>query len=162
VSESRHDPPSCCLVLTVKALGVDLQQNLDGVAGPLSYLRRRHSPVQPRGHARMTERVGRRPERFLVGSWDWDTGRDSATWSEGMYEIYGLPQGTAHSLEIALQRLHADDRAELHPTVQPGQLHPRSRAGRFPAYSSAGDAERPDTPVALRRASGRGPGHAPA
>jgi hypothetical protein len=63
----------------------------------------------------MTERVGRRPERFLVGSWDWDTGRGSATWSEGMYEICGLPQGTAHSLEIALQRLHADDRAELHP-----------------------------------------------
>jgi hypothetical protein len=49
--------------------------------------------------------------RQLVGSWDWDTTSDSATWSEGMFEIYGLPPLTAHSLEIALCRIHQDDRA---------------------------------------------------
>jgi PAS domain S-box-containing protein len=54
-----------------------------------------------------------RGERFLVGSWDWDITRDSATWSEGMYEIYGLPQGTPHNLDIALQRLHPDDRTAV-------------------------------------------------
>jgi PAS domain-containing protein len=31
-----------------------------------------------------------RAERFLLGPWDRDISRDSATWSQGMYEIYGL------------------------------------------------------------------------
>ncbi|MEK6442803.1 PAS domain-containing protein [Pseudonocardia sp. T1-2H] len=54
-----------------------------------------------------------RGERFLVGSWDWDISRDFATWSEGMYEIYGLEPGTGHNLDIALQRIHEDDRAAV-------------------------------------------------
>jgi PAS domain S-box-containing protein len=52
-------------------------------------------------------------QRFLVGSWDWDISRDSATWSDGMYEIYGLEPGTGHNLDIALQRIHEDDRAAV-------------------------------------------------
>jgi PAS domain S-box-containing protein len=54
-----------------------------------------------------------RGERVLVGSWDWDISRDSATWSQGMYEIYGLEPGTGHNLDIALQRIHEDDRAAV-------------------------------------------------
>jgi PAS domain-containing protein len=50
-------------------------------------------------------------KRQLVGSWDWDIARDSATWSDGMFEIYGLPPLPKHNLEIALSRIHEDDRA---------------------------------------------------
>jgi PAS domain S-box-containing protein len=57
-------------------------------------------------------------ERFLVGSWDWDISQDSATWSQGMYEIYGLEPGTAHTLDIALQRIHEDDRAAVTEAIE--------------------------------------------
>jgi PAS domain-containing protein len=57
-------------------------------------------------------------KRFLVGSWDWGISRDSATWSEGLFEIYGLPPATEHSLEIALQRLHEDDRVAVAEKVR--------------------------------------------
>jgi hypothetical protein len=88
VSESRHDPPSCCLVLT---LGVDLQQSLDGMAGPLSYLRRRHSPVQPRG-----QRTHSRTRRCAVSA--------SLSAREGL-EQCALTSGT--SLQLALVPLPA-------------------------------------------------------
>jgi PAS domain S-box-containing protein len=50
-------------------------------------------------------------KRQLVGSWDWDIARDSATWSDGMFEIYGLSPFPAQNLEIALERIHENDRA---------------------------------------------------
>jgi PAS domain S-box-containing protein len=50
-------------------------------------------------------------KRQLVGSWDWDITHDSTTWSDGMYEIYGLSALPAHNLEMALSRIHEDDRA---------------------------------------------------
>jgi hypothetical protein len=50
-------------------------------------------------------------KRQLVGSWDWDITRDSATWSDGMFEVYGLCPVPEHNLEIALRRIHEDDRA---------------------------------------------------
>jgi PAS domain S-box-containing protein len=57
-------------------------------------------------------------KRFLVGSWDWDVSRDHATWSDGMFEIYGLPRMPGHSLDIALQRLHEDDRLAIAAKVR--------------------------------------------
>jgi PAS domain-containing protein len=56
-------------------------------------------------------------KRSLVGSWDWDVVRDSESWSEGMFEIYGLPLGWEHTLEVALQRMHPDDRAAVAEAV---------------------------------------------
>jgi PAS domain S-box-containing protein len=50
-------------------------------------------------------------KRQLVGSWDWDITRDSATWSDGMFEVYGLSPLPEHNLETALRRIHEDDRA---------------------------------------------------
>jgi PAS domain S-box-containing protein len=50
-------------------------------------------------------------KRQLVGSWDWDITRDSATWSDGMFEVYGLSPLPEHNLEIALCRIHEEDRA---------------------------------------------------
>jgi PAS domain S-box-containing protein len=65
-------------------------------------------------------------KRQLVGTWDWDISRDSASWSGGMFEIYGLQPQPAHDLEIALQRLHEDDRALVAEEVR------RSLATREP------------------------------
>jgi PAS domain-containing protein len=67
----------------------------------------------------ISDRVSFMPgKRRVVGSWDWDITRDSATWSEGMFEIYGLAPQPMHNLEIALQRIHQDDRALLAEEVR--------------------------------------------
>jgi PAS domain S-box-containing protein len=86
--------------------------------------------------------------RFRVGSWDWDTSRDSATWSEGMYEIYGLPPGTAHTLEAALQRVHADDRAAVAEAV-------RSALATGRAYTASHRIVRPDGAIRWLYSAGR-------
>jgi hypothetical protein len=57
-------------------------------------------------------------KRFSVGSWDWDVSRDHATWSDGMFEIYGLPRMPGHTLDIALQRLHEDARLAMAAKVR--------------------------------------------
>jgi hypothetical protein len=48
--------------LPVHALGVDLEQDVYRVPGPLGDLRCGYSPVEPCGDARVPERVGRRAE----------------------------------------------------------------------------------------------------
>ncbi|WP_226382402.1 PAS domain-containing protein [Pseudonocardia oceani] len=49
-------------------------------------------------------------DRVLVGSWDWHIGSDIVAWSDGMFEIYGIRRGPAHSPATALRRLHTEDR----------------------------------------------------
>jgi PAS domain-containing protein len=56
--------------------------------------------------------------RQLVGSWDWDITSDSATWSEGMFEIYGLLPLSAQSLQVALRRIYEDDRAVVAEVIR--------------------------------------------
>jgi hypothetical protein len=36
-------------------------------------------------------------KRVLVGSWDWHIPTNTATWSNGMFEIYGIPPGKTYS-----------------------------------------------------------------
>ncbi len=57
-------------------------------------------------------------KRVLVGSWDWHIPTNTATWSEGMFEIYGLAPGSAFSLETGLQRLYVDDRAAVERAIR--------------------------------------------
>jgi PAS domain S-box-containing protein len=57
-------------------------------------------------------------KRVLVGSWDWHIPTNTATWSAGMYEIYGLAPGSGCSLETALQRLYIDDQATVERTIR--------------------------------------------
>jgi PAS domain S-box-containing protein len=56
--------------------------------------------------------------RVRVGSWDWHVRTNTATWSDGMCEIYGLAPGPALSLETALARIHSDDRAVVERVVR--------------------------------------------
>jgi hypothetical protein len=45
------------VVLTVDALGVDLQEHFDAMAGPLRYLSGGHPGVEAQGNARVTQIV---------------------------------------------------------------------------------------------------------
>ena len=52
-------------------------------------------------------------KRILVGSWDWHIPTNTATWSDGMFEIYGLAPGTPRKLDTAVARIHLDDQATV-------------------------------------------------
>ena len=57
-------------------------------------------------------------QRLLVGSWDWHIPTNTATWSPGMFEIYGIPPGETYSLETALQRLYVNDREAVEQAIR--------------------------------------------
>jgi PAS domain S-box-containing protein len=61
---------------------------------------------------------GEAAARVLVGSWDWDIVSDVATWSPGMFEIYGVRPTPPHELKAAVARIHADDRAGVERAIR--------------------------------------------
>src|SRR6478735_8133182 len=55
----------------------------------------------------------------MLGSWGWEVGSDTVTWSEQMFHIYGMdPAGPAPTYEDFLALLHPDDRAHVAGTIQ--------------------------------------------
>jgi hypothetical protein len=53
--------------LAVDALGIDLEKDVEAVAGPLGHLGSRDAGIEPKGHARVSEliRDGRQRARLL-------------------------------------------------------------------------------------------------
>ncbi|GFK93480.1 Sensory/regulatory protein RpfC [Fundidesulfovibrio magnetotacticus] len=49
-----------------------------------------------------------------VGSWRLDVRRDRLTWSDENYRIFDVPPGTPMTYESFLERVHPEDRAEVH------------------------------------------------
>jgi PAS domain S-box-containing protein len=57
-------------------------------------------------------------KRVLVGSWDWHIPTNTTTWSDGMFEIYGLAPGPPCSQETAMARIHVEDQAAVTQAIQ--------------------------------------------
>jgi PAS domain S-box-containing protein len=54
-----------------------------------------------------------------IGSWEWNIRSDAITWSDELYRIFGLEQGTAPlSYSPYLERVHPEDRARVDETVR--------------------------------------------
>ena len=54
-----------------------------------------------------------------IGSWEWDLRSDAITWSDELYGIFGLEQGTEPlSYDLYLEQVHPDDRARVDETVR--------------------------------------------
>jgi PAS domain-containing protein len=54
-----------------------------------------------------------------IGSWEWDIGQNHVSWSNGLFEIYGIdPARFDHRYQPGSQRVHPDDRARVDATVQ--------------------------------------------
>ena len=54
-----------------------------------------------------------------IGSWEWDMRSDAITWSDELYRIFGLEQGTAPlSYSPYLEQVHPEDRARVDETVR--------------------------------------------
>ena len=55
----------------------------------------------------------------LIGSFEWNIPNNKVTWSDGLYEIYGLkPQEFGASFEAFVDRVHPDDRERVQATIQ--------------------------------------------
>jgi len=53
-----------------------------------------------------------------LGSWDWEVTRDEVTWSDQLFDIYGLEPGDFRgTLSNFIERLHPDDRARVRELV---------------------------------------------
>lgn len=50
---------------------------------------------------------------MLVGSWDWHIRTDTATWSDEMFQIFGLTRPTRVTKDTVLARVHPADRDPL-------------------------------------------------
>ncbi|MCH8290451.1 PAS domain S-box protein [Candidatus Poribacteria bacterium] len=77
-------------------------------------------------HKRAEEEIEKR-EKMLsdaekighVGSFEWDIPTNKVTWSDGLYQIYGLkPQEFGASLEAFLNQVHVEDREMVQKTLE--------------------------------------------
>jgi diguanylate cyclase (GGDEF)-like protein/PAS domain S-box-containing protein len=58
-------------------------------------------------------------ELARLGSWEWDVAADTVTWSEVLYQIYGIdPHEHQATFGGYLERLHPDDRERVTETIQ--------------------------------------------
>jgi PAS domain S-box-containing protein len=48
-----------------------------------------------------------------MGIWDWDLATDRVTWDSREYELFGIEPGTPITVQLALTRVHPDDRPRL-------------------------------------------------
>lgn len=54
-----------------------------------------------------------------IGSWEWDVARDRVTWSDELYQIYGIEPGSIEvTYQAYLERVHADDREATSAAVR--------------------------------------------
>jgi PAS domain S-box-containing protein len=56
-----------------------------------------------------------------VGSWEWDISKDTISWSEQMYKIFGLRSGSEINYSAYIERIHPDDRQLLTQTIERSQ-----------------------------------------
>jgi diguanylate cyclase (GGDEF)-like protein/PAS domain S-box-containing protein len=58
-------------------------------------------------------------ELARLGSWEWDVGADTVTWSEVLYQIYGIdPHEHEATFGGYLERLHPDDRERVTAAIE--------------------------------------------
>jgi PAS domain S-box-containing protein len=55
-------------------------------------------------------------EVAVIGSWKLEIASNRLYWSDGVYDIFGLPRGTDLSYEIFLESVHPDDREMVNAT----------------------------------------------
>jgi PAS domain-containing protein len=98
-----------------------------------------------------------------VGTWDWDVANDRVTWSDTIYEMYGLPPrgfgGSvgAHADMILARAAHA---AQRDPRVAADPPHgPAGRRGRRPRGPGDHRAERAGADADHRGPAGHEPDH---
>jgi PAS domain S-box-containing protein len=59
------------------------------------------------------ESLRRAQEVAVIGSWEFDQPSNHVTWSEEMYRIFGVPQGTPVNYQVVLDAVHPLDRQLL-------------------------------------------------
>ncbi|MDT7709050.1 MAG: hypothetical protein QOG20_4657 [Pseudonocardiales bacterium] len=52
-------------------------------------------------------------KRVRVGAWDWHVPTNTLTGSDGLFEVYGVPVRSGQNMELALARIHPEDRGRV-------------------------------------------------
>jgi len=69
--------------------------------------------------AQTAARLGEAQSIAHIGSWEWDIRTDVITWSDELYRIFGLEQGTSPlAYSPYLEQVHPEDRARVDETVR--------------------------------------------
>jgi PAS domain S-box-containing protein len=53
-----------------------------------------------------------------IGSWEWDVVKDTISWSDELYKIFGQPNEMKPSFDVFLALVHPDDRAFVNDMIQ--------------------------------------------
>jgi PAS domain S-box-containing protein len=53
-----------------------------------------------------------------VGHWDWDVSTNSLTWSDNMYNVYGLDPSVSIDYDKFISLVHPDDRANMQTNIE--------------------------------------------
>jgi diguanylate cyclase (GGDEF)-like protein/PAS domain S-box-containing protein len=68
---------------------------------------------------RTQDRLVEAQQLARIGSWEWDVAADRVSWSDTLYDIYGVsPQEHEATFAGYLERVHPDDRERVTTTIQ--------------------------------------------
>jgi PAS domain S-box-containing protein len=82
---------------------------------------RRRAGLRPRGAGaeRLQRLVEVTQQITHIGSWEWNVGNDTVSWTAELYRIYGLePQSLPITFAAYLERVHPDDRDRVRAAVR--------------------------------------------
>lgn len=109
--EYPHDP-DWLLLDVVAAIGTLLGRAVE---------RERATSVQRGAEVELRRREQQLLEAHRIarlGTWDWDIRSNRITWSDLLYEMYGIdPTGFEASYEAYMERIHPDDRERMKNTI---------------------------------------------
>lgn len=67
-------------------------------------IRKEHEASQAAAALRRAQAIAK------LGSWEWDIGTNAVTWSDELYDIFGVPKGGSATYESFLSHIHPEDR----------------------------------------------------
>ena len=110
----RKDGSTLWVILSI-ALAGDARKPL-GIGHVQDISKRKEAEDELR---RSRARLNEAEKIARIGSWEWDLTADRISWSDGLYEIYGLtPEEFVPTREAGEQRVYAEDRPLVRQTVE--------------------------------------------
>jgi diguanylate cyclase (GGDEF)-like protein len=99
----------------------EIKELADGFKEKLDALDRQHEQtLRNQEQLKETETLLLEAQRMAkIGNWDWDVEQDRLVWSDQIYRIFGVPEGTKiEGVADFLALIHPDDRARIEREIR--------------------------------------------